>query len=404
MKKLLAIMLTLVMAISIIAIIPTASGATIYKANNFEYIKLGGNKARVTAYIGKNTTVVVPSKLDNNTVTEIGNNILRYNRNVKSVSFPNSVKKFVQLPLYGAKKLEKVTIGKGITKIPNCFFEDCKAMKTYTIPSHIESIGIGVFPDTLQSLTVGKSLKKFDEVPTLNNRNFKEFKVSRNNKYFSSRDGVLYNKNKTKIVAYPNGKKTTQITIPKKVNTIGELSFAYQRYLKKVTFSKDVKKIDKMAFLNCEKLSSINIPINITTINRMAFAGCKSVSKLTINSNKKLSIGYGAFSELNKLKSLQVPVVKGNNVFSECKNLNYIYIPSNVKTIYAYEFVDCPKLKTVTIPKTVKRIGKNSLGYCHGEYYDPEYVKVKGFTIRGYKGSAGEKYAKQNGFKFVKIG
>lgn len=366
-------MLTLVMAISIIAISPTASGATIYKANNFEYIKLGGNKARVTAYIGKNTTVVVPSKLDNNTVTEIGNNILRYNRNVKSILFPNSVKKFVQLPLYGAKKLEKVTIGKG------------------------------VFPDTLQSLTVGKSLKKFDEIPTLNNRNLKEFKVSRNNKYFSSRDGVLYNKNKTKIVAYPNGKKTTQIAIPKKVNTIGELSFAYQRYLKKVTFSKNVKKIEKMAFLNCEKLSSINIPINITTINRMAFAGCKSVSKLTINSNKKLSIGYGAFSELNKLKSLQVPVVKGNNVFSECKNLNYIYIPSNVKTIYAYEFVDCPKLKTVTIPKTVKRIGKNSLGYCHGEYYEPEYVKVKGFTIRGYKGSAGEKYAKQNGFKFVKI-
>ena len=358
-------MLTLVMAISIIAIIPTASGATIYKANNFEYIKLGGNKARVTAYIGKNTTVVVPSKLDNNTVTEIGNNILRYNRNVKSLSFPNSVKKFVQLPLYGEKKLEKVTIGKGIKKIPNCFFEDCKALKNYTIPSHIESIGIGVFPDTLQSLTVGKSLKKFDEVPTLNNRNLKEFKVSRNNKYFSSRDGVLYNKNKTKIVAYPTGKKATQIAIPKKVNTIGELSFAYQRYLKKVTFSKDVKKIEKMAFLNCEKLSSINIPINITTINRMAFAGCKSVSKLTINANKKLSIGYGAFSELNKLKSLQVPVVKGNNVFSECKNLNYIYIPSNVKTIYAYEFVDCPKLNTVTIPKTVKRIGNNSLGYCH---------------------------------------
>ena len=133
MKKLLALLLTLVMAISIIAISPTASGATIYKADNFEYIKLGGNKARVTAYIGKNTTVVVPSKLDNNTVTEIGNNILRYNRNVKSLSFPNSVKKFFQLPLYGAKKLEKVTIGKGVTKIPNYFLEDCKAMKAYHI-------------------------------------------------------------------------------------------------------------------------------------------------------------------------------------------------------------------------------------------------------------------------------
>ena len=119
-------MLTLVMAISIIAISPTASGATIYKANNFEYIKLGGNKARVTAYIGKNTTVVVPSKLDNNTVTEIGNNILRYNRNVKSILFPNSVKKFVQLPLYGAKKLEKVTIGKGIKKFQTAFLKIVK--------------------------------------------------------------------------------------------------------------------------------------------------------------------------------------------------------------------------------------------------------------------------------------
>ena len=104
--------------------------------------------------------------------------------------------------------------------------------------------------DELNGIIKNKYLKysKKDNIKKDNNRNLKEFKVSRNDKYFSSRDGVLYNKNKTKIVAYPNGKKTTQIAIPKKVNTIGELSFAYQRYLKKVTFSKNVKKIEKMAF------------------------------------------------------------------------------------------------------------------------------------------------------------
>lgn len=404
MKKLLSVLLTIVMVVSVIVIVPSANASTTYKTKDFEYIKLSDNTARVTKYVGKSTTVVIPTKLDNYTVTEIGNNILRSNRKVKSISFPDSVKKFIQLPLYGATKVEKVTLGKGVTKIPNYFFEDCRAMKTYTIPPQISSIGVGVFSSNLQTLVIGKGLKNIEETFTLNNKNLKEIRVSKNNKYFSSKDGVLYDKNKTKIIAYPNGKKATQLTIPKKVEIIGKMSFAYQRCLKKVRFSVNVKKIEKMAFMNCEKLTSINIPKNITTIDRQAFAGCSSVSKLTFNANKKLSIGNSAFSGLNKLKSLQVPVVKGNKVFSECNNLNYIYISSKVKTIYAYEFVDCPKLKTVTIPKTVTKIGGKSLGYVHGEYYDNEYKKVKGFTISGYKGSAAEKYAKNNGFKFVKLG
>ena len=43
-----------------------------------------------------------------------------------------------------------------------------------------------------------------------------------------------------------------------------------------------------------------------------------------------------------------------------------------------------------------------ALGY--GYDYFSDCYKLKYFTIRGYKGSAGEKYAKKNGFKFVKIG
>lgn len=184
---------------------------------------------------------------------------------------------------------------------------------------------------------------------------------------------------------------------------VGKDSFVWHKYIKNVTFTKNVKKIESKAFSECKKLSSINIPRILPVIDDSAFDSCKAVTKLTINANKNLKIGDNAFAYLEKLKTLKVPNVKGNSVFRNCKNLSNINIPSNVKSLANEEFVNCKKLKKVTIPKTVKKIGKRSLGYLESEY-NGSISKVKGFTIRGYKGSAGEKYAKQNGFKFVKIG
>ncbi|MBQ1903010.1 MAG: cell wall-binding repeat-containing protein, partial [Ruminococcus sp.] len=59
-------------------------------------------------------------------------------------------------------------------------------------------------------------------------------------------------------------------------------------------------------------------------------------------------------------------------------------------------FYDCYRLTSVTIPQSVTQIGKEALGYTYG-------VKVDGFTICAKKGTAAEKYAKDNGFKFVEI-
>ena len=36
-------------------------------------------------------------------------------------------------------------------------------------------------------------------------------------------------------------------------------------------------------------------------------------------------------------------------------------------------------------------------------YKKTKHIRVKGFTIKGYKGTAAEKYAKKNGFKFVAL-
>ena len=404
MKKLLAIILTVIMAVSVVAVVPTVSAKeTVYTSGDFQYVKLDDKNIKITRYIGKGLDVVIPSKLDNYTVTKIGENLTYSNKNVTSVAFPDSVKKLGMYTLVGTTKIKKVTFGKYVTEIPGFFLYECYGIKSYTVPPQITKLNASAFPESLQSLTIGKSLKTFNGVFYLGMFiPVKEIKVSGNNKYFSSKDGVLYNKNKTKLIAYPGGKKSSKFTIPKGVKTVGKESFVWHKYLKNVTFTKNVKKIDSKAFSECKKLSSINIPKNITDIGDNAFDSCKAVTKLTINANKNLKIGDNAFSYLEKLKTLKVPNVIGDSVFRNCKNLSRISIPSNVKSLGNEEFVNCEKLKKVTIPKTVKKIGKRALGYLESEY-DVRISKVKGFTIQGYKGSAGEKYAKQNGFKFVKI-
>ena len=404
MKKLLALLLTLVMAVSVVSIVPTVSAEeTVYTSGDFQYVKLNDKNIKITRYIGEGLDVVIPSKLDNYTVTKIGENLIYSNKNVTSVTFPDSVKKLEMFTLVGTTKIKKVTFGKYVTEIPGFFLYECHGIKSYTIPPQITKLSASAFPKELKTLIVGKGLKEFDGTSLASFPSLEKIKVSRNNKYFSSKDGVLYNKKKTKLIAYPGGKKTSKFTMPSSVKTIVDSSFREHKNLRNVIFTKNVKIIEAWTFGECEKLSSINIPKNITSIGWWAFRECTSVTKLTINANKNLKIGNEAFSYLTKIKTLKVPKVSGYGVFRNCYNLSSISIPSNVKTLTNEEFISCEKLKKVTIPKTVKKIGERALGYIESEY-DGRISKVKGFTIRGYKGSAGEKYAKKNGFKFVKIG
>ena len=404
MKKLLALLLTLIMAVSVVSIVPTVSAEeTVYTSGDFQYVKLNDKNIRITKYIGEGLDVVIPSKLDNYTVTRVGDDLFNYNDKVTSVSFPNSVKKLDSFTLYGTYKIKKVTFGKYVTEIPSYFLYYCFGIKSYTIPPQVTKVDDSSFPRYLKTLIVGKGLKEFDGTYSLASfPSLEKIKVSRNNKYFSSKDGVLYNKKKTKLIAYPGGKKTSKFTIPSSVKTVDDNSFAWHGYLKNVTFTKNVKKIGNAAFTDCHKLSLIKIPKNVTGIGEFAFYNCTSVTKLTINANKNLKIGDYAFANLIKIKTLKVPKVSGKGVFSECSKLSSISIPSNVKTLTEDEFLGCINLEKVTIPKTVKKIEDMALGY--GYDYFSDCYKLKYFTIRGYKGSAGEKYAKKNGFKFVKIG
>ena len=134
-------------------------------------------------------------------------------------------------------------------------------------------------------------------------------------------------------------------------------------------------------------------------------------AKVTVKKGT-LGIAGGAFSGQVKVRRIVLPsTIKriGATAFYRCKALYSINIPNGVTTIGDNTFVTCIKLKTLTIPKSVKKISNNAIGFNliydedEGSSDEGDYVAVKGFKLRGYKGTAAEKYAKKFKISFVKL-
>ena len=139
----------------------------------------------------------------------------------------------------------------------------------------------------------------------------------------------------------------------------------------------------------------------VTAISRNSFAKCTKLEKVTIGNSVK-SIGKSAFSGCNKLTEITLPdsiEIIGSYAFRDCSDLSNVNIPDSVTDIGEYVFYNCPNLKRVTIPDSVTNIDTKAFGY----YWDDEFEftrRVPGFRIYGSVNSEAHRYAKAYGFRF----
>ncbi len=292
-----------------------------------------------------------------NSVTSIGNYAFNGCSSLTSVTIPNSVTEIGGSAFVDCASLKSITMPNSVTSIGDMAFYKCSSLTSITIPDSVTSIGSSAFSDCskLRSITIPNSVTSIGAWAFNGCTGLTAINVAMENQNYVSPDGVLYNKDKTTIICYPAGKKGNNYKIPDGVTEIGSIAFS-----------------------RCSSLTSVTIPNSVTSIGSGAFNGCTSLTRVTIP-NSVTKIGW--------------------NAFSDCTSLTSITIPNSVISIDWYAFRGCTSLKSITIPNSVTSIGKNAFGY----YYDNGYKKINNLKIYCYSSTAGEQYAKDNGFDYMLI-
>lgn len=201
--------------------------------------------------------------------------------------------------------------------------------------------------------------------------------------------------------------KTKTVKLADTVETIGEFAFAYCEALEEVVLSKQLTTIATDAFSCCPRLSRIDFPDGLTKIGETAFECCYALETATIpGSVEKIasrafySAGIKSLTLCDGVREIQT------GAFRYCKELESVSLPDSLTDIGFKAFDSCENLKEITIPKAVESIDVNAFGYVEGQYNedsDKQYKKIDGFTIKGYRGSAAEDYARDNGFTFIAL-
>ena len=154
---------------------------------------------------------------------------------------------------------------------------------TFEIPSGITSISTGAFggSKTLTSITIPSCVKSIASDTFANCDALEKFIVAEGNEYFTAVDGVLLNKDKTQIKAYPCGKKGNYI-IPDSITSLSTSNFAGSKGLTGITIPEGITTLPVSLFADCSALSKVEIASTVTTLKANVFSGCTALETLYI--------------------------------------------------------------------------------------------------------------------------
>ncbi len=110
-------------------------------------------------------------------------------------------------------------------------------------------------------------------------RNLLEIDVDPANQYYVVENGILYNSDKTTLIAFPNG-IDGEFTVPDGVINIGSYAFSGAYKLTKVNMHNTVTAISQSAFQGCFSLSEIRLSDNLAVLGKKALANCVDLREL----------------------------------------------------------------------------------------------------------------------------
>ena len=286
-------------------------------------------------------------------------NVAAGNQNFVSVNGVLYDKDKTAIIRYPARKKDKnYNILNSVRFVHNNAFEDCTNLTSITIPNSVTGIASNAFGGcSIKSITIPNSVTNiysstFDGCTSLTAIN-----VATGNRYYVSVNGVLYNKDKTTIIRYPEGKKDKSYSILDSVTSI-----------------------ESDAFGGCTSLTSIVIPKSVTSISFSAH------------------LGYD--NDYNQIDNFKIYCYSGTagEKYAKDNRFNYELITAE-KPAKVTNF----KVKSKTSTAVTMQWNKNSSasGYQLQQYKDGKWVTIytgtkatsTSFTVKNLKaGTAGYRF------------
>jgi Leucine Rich Repeat (LRR) protein len=347
-------------------------------AEDYSYVTNDG-AITITGYAGAGGNLIIPAAinglpvksigdwaflqstdLDNVTIPDgicnIGDSAFYYCTGLSLVGIPNSVTNIGQAAFFHCTNLANLLLPNGLNTIGDCAFAQCSSLAIVTIPGSVSSFGHGVFYNCTNLIAIT---------------------ANTDNSFYSSLDGVLFSKDQTTLVEWPEGKGQSY-SIPYGVTTIGDSAFYCCASLTNVNIPNSVTNIERFGFTSCSALSSVTLPEKLTSIGMAAFGYCYSLTSVAIPASVQL-INSGAFNVCTSLKSIDVDVSNAyyssvdGVLFDKSQTILIQYptgrpgnynIPGNVASIPSWAFAGAP-LTSVSIPDSVTSIPNHVFAGCN---------------------------------------
>ena len=264
-------------------------------------------------------------------------------------------------------------LGKPVTEIK------CLGSRNYLYESYFGEMSFSEYNYDLEYLEIPKSIKGISYGMLDNCSKLKEVRVDKNNPYYKDIDGVLYTKNGSGLICYPEARSNKSYQIPDSVTSIGGSAFSGCSSLASIDIPDGVTSIGDSAFSGCSSLTSINIPNGVTKIGYSAFSGCSSLTSMVIP-DSVTSIGDSPFEKCSKLNSISVGknngyyksidgnlyTIDGKTIiqYAPGKATTKFEIPNSVEKIGRSAFCGSSHLVSVVIPDSVTIIGEHAFSNC----------------------------------------
>lgn len=352
-------------------VLTVPAGVTVIQPNTF-------------AYCAKLTEVRL-----GDAVTSIAENAFADCAGLTVMNLPDALVSIGEYAFTGCAGLKTVTFGANLLEIGPYAFSEASALSAVTFPETLWSIGEGAFYQcaALQNVTLGSGIRNialgaFQETALWNNTAENEVYVG---KWFLGLKDVSVQPQPLKpdtigigSFAFYRNIYLVDVELPDSVKYIGEAAFAGASALLRIIIGSGVEEIGEQAFVGCKELQAVYLgsydwdagkitASNLKVIGSYAFRDCESLKEIEIP-DRVQTIGSYAFRNSGIFKNTEGGVVyAGNWIVDFTEGLTGdIEVRDGTAGIANYAFYRCDGLSSITMPNTVKYVGRSAFYDCGG--------------------------------------